>query len=117
MNNSGKIIKIGAIGAIISLLSMLVITVIIQMIDFDYILVMEKYFSGEKPLTQDVFQKSMGVFNGAMIVDTFLVIGQFLAWIGIAVLVKRKYSLLGRIVLIIGIAGASFDFFQNTIAV
>lgn len=113
MHNTHLILRIGSIGAMVAILALIGIALMSELFGFVYL--------SEEILAQNIELPLTGlarytvIFQVYMVTDTVFVIGEMIAWMGIAALVQTRARSLGRVVRILGLLGASLDFVQNAI--
>jgi hypothetical protein len=113
MDNAHLILRMGSIGAMVAILALIGIALMSELFGFVYLseeILAQKI---ELPLTD--LSRYTVVFQVYMVIDTVFVIGEMIAWMGIAALVQTRAHSLGRVVLVLGLLGASLDFVQNAI--
>jgi hypothetical protein len=113
MNNTHLILRISSIGAMVAILALIGMALMSELFGFVYLSEEILAKKIELPLT-DLSRYTVS-FQVYMVVDTVFVIGEMIAWMGIAALVQTRAHSLGRVVLVIGLLGASLDFVQNAV--
>jgi len=71
--------------------------------------------AGEITLSPEGLNRYVTALQALFIVDGIFLIGWIIAWLGIAALVGTRARLLGSLTLVLGLAGAFFDFTENGI--
>lgn len=113
MTNSQRILRVGAIGAGLST-SMLILMAFIT-------LPLGMSYPGVEALTGDLALSTgemISYLSGIQILfvlDGIFLVGWLVGWVGLAELVRSRVPLFGVLTLIFGIAGALFDFGENSI--
>jgi PAT family beta-lactamase induction signal transducer AmpG len=112
MNDSQNILRIGAVGAALSSLTLVAMAFIS--------LPAGLYYPGVEVLTEAVAlsaSETEAYLNGIralFALDGVFLTGWLLAWAGIAELARKRSPLFGLLTLIFGLAGALFDFGENS---
>ena len=116
MNNTHLILRMGSIGAMVAVLALIGVMLLVGLFDlFDYIYLIEGILAQKIELSSVDLPRYTVSFQVYMVTDTVFVIGEMIAWVGLAALIQTRAHPLGRIVLVMGLLGASFDFVQNAI--
>jgi hypothetical protein len=116
MNNTHLILRIGSIGAMVAVLALIGIVLLAGLFDlFDYTDLIEGILAKKITLSSMDLPRYTISFRGFLMVDTVFVIGEMVAWVGLAALIQARAHPLGRVVLVLGLLGASFDFVQNAV--
>jgi hypothetical protein len=116
MNNTHLILRIGSIGAMVAALALIGIVLLAGLFDlFDYTYMIEEILAKKIELSSMDLPRYTVSFQGFLMVDTVFVIGEMIAWVGLAALIQTRAHPLGRVVLVLGLLGASFDFVQNAV--
>lgn len=102
MNNTHLILRIGSIGAMVAILALIGIALMSELFDFIY-------------LSEEILAQKIELPLTDLSRYTVFVIGEMIAWMGIAALVQTRAHSLGRVVLVLGLLSASLDFVQNAI--
>jgi hypothetical protein len=82
---------------------------------FDYTCLIEEILAKKAELSLTDISHYTGIFQIYMVTDTIFVIGEMIAWVGLTALVQTRAHPLGRVVLVLGLLGASLDFVQNAV--
>lgn len=116
MNNARLILRMGSIGAMVATLALIGIVLLAGLFDlFGYIYLIEEILAKKIELPLTDLSRYTAIFQIYMTTDTVFVIGEMIAWVGLAALIQTRAHPLGRVVLVLGLLGASFDFVQNAI--
>lgn len=113
MTNAQRILRIGSIGAGLSALMLILMTFVTLPSGMTY--------PGVEALTGDLALSSgdlSSYLNGLQILfvlDGIFLVGWLVSWVGIAEIVRSRYRIFGILTLIFGLAGALFDFGENSI--
>ena len=76
----------------------------------------EAILTGQVPPTSEAFSHYTNILPAYYAIDSALIIGWLVGWIGVAVLVRERNRWLGGIVLVLGLAGPLLDFLENEIS-
>ncbi len=113
MDNTHLILRMGSIGAMVAALALIGIVLLAGLFDFVYL--SEEILAKKIELPLVDLSRYTVIFQVYMVTDTVFVIGEMIAWMGIVALVQTRAHSLGRVVLVLGLLGASLDFVQNAI--
>jgi hypothetical protein len=116
MNNTHVILRMGSIGAMVATLALIGIVLLAGLFDlFDYTRLIEEILAKKIELSSMDLPRYTVSFQGFQMVDTVFVISEMIAWVGLAALIQTRAHPLSRVVLVLGLLGASFDFVQNAV--
>jgi hypothetical protein len=113
MTNTQRILRVGAIGAGLSTLMLILMAFITLPLGMSYPGV--EALTGDLTLSTSEMTSYLGGIQFLFVLDGIFLVGWLVSWVGLAELVRSRYPLFGILTLIFGLAGALFDFGENSI--
>ncbi len=113
MTSNRRILKIGAIGAGVSTLTLILMAFVSFPHAMEYPGV--PALIGELTLSHGELNAYISSMRILFILDGIFLLGWFVSWMALAEVVRSRSRILGILTLIFGLAGAFFDFGENSI--
>jgi hypothetical protein len=104
---TSHILRIGAIGSAAATLMLMILAVLLW--PFGWAIPGEEFLAGQP----QVYAGSLDVLRIYFTVDSVLILGWLVGWIGISMVVRSRHPLIGTTALILGIVGPMLDFAEN----
>jgi hypothetical protein len=86
------------------------------LLPFDLADPVEEILAGQLESSLADVDRYIAIVPAYFAIDSILIVGWIVGWMGVAVLVRARNRLLGRVVLVIGLVGPILDFAENEIA-
>jgi len=113
MKNTNRLLRVGAIGAGVSVVMLVLMAFIVLPAGMSYPGL--EALTGKLVLSTSEKSAYLSGMQTLYILDGIFLTGWVVAWIGLAELVRSRWRLFGLLSLTFGLAGAMFDFSENSI--
>jgi hypothetical protein len=111
--NNRLVLRIGAIGAAAVVVTFIGIAIV--MLPLNWEVPGDKVLTGQLTPTSADFDQYLSITSICYVLDSVLIVGWIVSWVGIAILIQPRNKMVGNTTLVLGLIGAVLDLSENSL--